>query len=501
MKYPISLQCQLEEVKEIISHWPIEIDVRDVIKWILQFDPSDYDLAIRIIRNLNVIGHEDIKSALSVAYSKLIRKSIERGAHINNKNTLFAGLGDSGKSGSMISYNFRIINELSEENFQENEITKKYIEDGFIENIVLVDDIISTGHQATTSINELKERVIPYGVKNIFLLTICGFTEGLEKVSKEANIYTFSAFEYDKMDTVASLDSRFYDGISFDDREKILKRLQYYGSTCCRSNPLGYGGIGALIAFYYNTPNTTLPIVWSENNSWIPLFKRARRINGITAYYKQFDKSVKDKTEKAKNNRGTGTEKYKHLSIFVEGKEEEIFFDLLVREFDFCKKLGYETINIIAVGGISVSDRLINKLISADLNSIFIIENNELDPPYVKNARKKLSEKVRYVELNPSVMEFFDVKKIISKYNLEEQFVDVQIDDECPTVVYHELHERFFRRVPLNFREKRFNEFVPDFVKIKKVNSFIENLKLELANPISKVKDPENIIPNNELEK
>jgi hypothetical protein len=252
LKYPVSLQSKLEEVEKTVSSWPVDIVLKDVIKWILQFDPYDYDLAIRVIKNLNVIGHEDLKNALSIAYSKLIRKSVERGTQITSKNTLFAGLGESGKSGSMVSYNFRIINELSEENFQDNEIMDEYIQEGKIENIVLVDDVISTGTQASKNIKELTEKVTPYGVKNIFLLTICGLKEGITKVEEETKAYTFSAFEYDKHDTVLSLDSMFYEDIPYEEREKLLKRLEAYGSICYKTNPLGFRGVGALLVFYYN---------------------------------------------------------------------------------------------------------------------------------------------------------------------------------------------------------------------------------------------------------
>ena len=120
MRYPETLIDKLDRVKEIHNSWKSSIPFEDVVKWILQFDSEDYDLAIRIIEHINFLNFEDIKNALSIAYSKLIRQSIEKGTKITHRNTLFAGLGDNGKSGSMISYHFRAINELSEENFNDN---------------------------------------------------------------------------------------------------------------------------------------------------------------------------------------------------------------------------------------------------------------------------------------------------------------------------------------------------------------------------------------------
>lgn len=170
---------------------------------------------------MNVIGNDDLNNALEIAYSKLMRKAIEKGTRIKGDNTLFAGIGEGGKSGSMISYHFRIMNELSEENFLSDE-TFKYIEKGLVENIILVDDILSTGSQAKKEIEEITKHVLSLGVKNIFLLTVCGMCDGIKMVEDETKAYVFSAFEYSKDDTVMSLDSRFYEGIAYEKR-KLFK--------------------------------------------------------------------------------------------------------------------------------------------------------------------------------------------------------------------------------------------------------------------------------------
>ncbi|MCS5949429.1 hypothetical protein LNO88_02460 [Klebsiella pneumoniae subsp. pneumoniae] len=160
MRYPISLSKRIDEVKNIVESWPVEKDINQVLNWLMQFDNDDIDLAIRIIKNLNVIGFEDLNTALIIAYSKLERMSIEKGTRITSKNTLFAGIGDGAKSGAMIGYNFRIINELPEGNFM-GEHSLDYLEKGFIDNIVLVDDIVGTGRQATEEIKELTQKVTP----------------------------------------------------------------------------------------------------------------------------------------------------------------------------------------------------------------------------------------------------------------------------------------------------------------------------------------------------
>ena len=48
--------------------------------------------------------------------------------------------------------------------------------------------------------------------------------------------------------------------------EKVVKKM--------KNDALGYNNAQALIAFEYNTPNNTLPIIWADDNQWNSLFKR-----------------------------------------------------------------------------------------------------------------------------------------------------------------------------------------------------------------------------------
>ena len=168
---------------------------------------------------------------------------------------MFASIGGASKSGAMISYNFRLINELASANFLDDE-SIKYIENGKIENLVLVDDIIGTGEQSSKELKDIAERVLPLGVKNIFILTAIGFKTGIKRVEEIQLADVFSALEYDNDDTVLSLDSTFYDGLSYAERKEYFEKFSKYKG-------LGYKGAGALIAFYYNTPN------YMESSTWL----------------------------------------------------------------------------------------------------------------------------------------------------------------------------------------------------------------------------------------
>jgi hypothetical protein len=381
MKYPVSHNQRFQEIEEVVAAWPIEKSFDHVLKWLMQFDTEDIDLGVRILKHLNVVGYEDLNTSLSIAYSKLERVAIDKDSRISSQNTLFAGIGDGAKSGAMIGYNFRIANELPEDNFLTDD-SLVHLESGLIENIVLVDDVIGTGDQATREIKALTEKVTPFGVKNIFLLTAVGMTDGIKSIIAETKAHVFSAFEYTDLDTATNLDSAFYDGIPHEQRSKLRDRLDYYGRVSSKQG-LGYGGIGALIAFYYNTPNISLPVIWGSRNSWIPLFKRSVKINGISSYYKQIEASItKKKREKTPVDR-----KEKELLIFVEGRIDEAFYQYVLGGIG---DTGFEKLSIISLGGFG-SKTLIENIARLSRYCLFVVEEDARMPrAYIDRFRKNI---------------------------------------------------------------------------------------------------------------
>jgi len=464
MKYPQTIESKLNEVKDIIEKWPIEIKFDKVLKWIMQFDPDDFDLAVRIIKNLNVIGFEDLNNALIIAYSKLERMANDKGTKITQNNTLFAGIGEGGKSGAMIGYNFRLINELSEENFLD-EKSINFLKQGKIENIVLVDDIISTGNQATEEVKKLMETVIPLGVKNIFLLTAVGMKEGINKVFEQTNAHIFSAFEYDRNDTVISLDSSFYDGIPYEEREILKKRIEYYGLKVSKS-AYGYGGVGGLIVFYYNTPNSTLPIIWSELHSWLPLVKRVRKINGIASYYKQIEKvePVKSSTTKLKTE----------LSLFVEGKTDEIFFEFLSPAIS--KETGFKKISIISLGGM-FSDTFIQNIEKLTTKFVFLPEEDQFAPKAFRDRLKASLADKPHVFVK-SIFNYINIIELQEDEYFEKLFLKKLTPEEtCLPNVIRELEHRILRRFPPNIRMKIIHDILNKYSNKKEIEKLIQQIK------------------------
>ncbi|BDD03956.1 phosphoribosyltransferase-like protein [Aureibacter tunicatorum] len=475
MKYPSKIQQQLEDVKSIISSWSINVDFEQVLQWIMQFDNQDFGLAIRILKNLNVIGYDELNEGLEVAYSKLERKAIEAKTKISHKNTIFAGIGENGKSGNMISYNFRLTNEISEDNFVLNDETLEYLEAGQIKNIVLIDDILSTGDSVLSEVKKLTEKTIPLKVENIFVLTAVGMSEGIEKVKEETKgkVHVFSAFEYDISDTVISLDSKFYDGIPYQDRIKVKEKLEYYGNSIYQKGKLGYKGIGGLIVFYYNTPNTTIPLIWGSRNSWIPLFKRATKLTGISAHYKEFDKAI---AKKAKAQQTT-EKNLEEITFYVEGRFDEEF---LVSQLDkLISFLELKKASIISLGGFN-SKKLIdnlNKLSNTKL--LFVAEDDTFAPSGYQKIIKDNIKNSPHIFIQP-VMYYIKIDQLYADEDYirllpkEEELVDLN-DAEKRRLI----ERKFLRRMSM-MRNERLKLLFERHVDESKIELLFKEIKDKL---------------------
>jgi len=419
VKYPKAIEDQLNVVSAIVSEWPQDVDVTPdrVIDWILQFDEPDFDLAMRVIKNF---GQKDIDRGLRVAFSKLSRKAIQKGAKISSRNTLFAAMGDVGKSGAMISYHFRMNTEVSEENFLGPD-TFPFVAEGKIENIVLIDDIIGTGKQAEKEINSVATDLLPLGVKNIFVLSVCGMRDAIDKIEEETKAFTFSAFEYSSLDTISSMDSAFYSDVPYDARERLKNRLEEYGKIAYPRGPLGYGGVGGLLVFPYNTPNTSLPILWSDTNEWMPLFRRVRRINGIASYEKQFKKAADQRAKQADSSESDRTDL--PLTLFVEGKRDEIFFDHLIKQTGLAKKVGVEEIIVVSLGTSVISESLVKKVATTNTKAIFILDD---DHPNSKKMHARIEALAKIIVLRPNFLQLLNLdnvqRNLLPRMGVTEEF-------------------------------------------------------------------------------
>ena len=191
-------------------------------------------------------------------------------------------------------------------------------------------------------------------------------------------------------------DSSFYEGLTHE------KRDRYWDAISKFYKGYGYGTIGGLIAFYYNTPNSTIEMVWGSNNGWIPLFPRRFDLKNIGPELYELDELIKEGSV-------INTIEKEECSIYVEGKTEELFVRTLAELND---NFGYKSVNIVSIGPF-FSGSLIESLKKYSVKVFFVTDGNlDEDTGYSKSVR----EATKGTELTriPNVMSYFNKDKIIN---------------------------------------------------------------------------------------
>ncbi len=468
MKFPKYLEARLLEIEKVVKAWNLEKSLPDVMSWILQFEPDHYDLALRVIKNLNVIGEHDLKTALSVAYSKLLRHAKDNGIKISKENTLYMPIGSDGESGAMIAYHFRTINDLSSSYFMSAE-NMALIKNGNIHNLVLVDDIIATGEQSGEQLVEIANKARMMGIKNIYLVTAFGFRVGIDRLRDKQVADVFSAVEYDDKDTVMNLDALFYEDLPHNKRQQYKEAIsKFYGGYGYSGN--GGSPIGGLITFYYNTPNCSLSMIWAKRNGWIPLFVRKSDANVKKPEFytpAEFLETNNEEASVAKDE----------CAIYVEGKTEELFIqELATRNNNF----GYKTLNVLSIGPF-VSESLINALKKYSKSVFFVTDDDlEADTPHVKNI-KDVTKEVGIYSMGPT-MSYFDIEKIKnSEYFIKTFGKDFVSDTEDKVTLYNYLENRLVKRAPALYKLVNMRELFDNCIITEKANNLISKFQKEDA--------------------
>lgn len=236
-------------------------------------------IALFLLCNFIYYNEEEVKHLLRVMLEKFIHIVFTKNnlsnvteQHIDSliSKTKFSSLGNQSESSSYMLYLFRQINDLSKKDFEDKK---------GCENIVFVDDFSITGSQAEWYIKKYLKKHPDIKDKNIFVLLMVSTEEAIDKISSIPEVkHVMPCIIMDESSKTFSDTSIVFQGYSPEFKEQAKKLCNYYGELIMTSEegntPLGFGGSGYLIGAYYNTPNNSLPIFWSEVNHWKPIFKR-----------------------------------------------------------------------------------------------------------------------------------------------------------------------------------------------------------------------------------
>jgi hypothetical protein len=255
---------------------PFRGDVSDerIANWLVQFEPDEQPLIAKLLERFTYISLEQLRPLARDLHSRVREILLEIGS-----DTWFVPLGGIAKSGGLISYFYRVANQIPATQFTDYAglASQQNLED---KTLVLLDDLLGTGHQAVHEYNLLKELSdIPASCK-IILATLVGGETGIRYITERTDLTPCSAIQVTRYDD--PLDPAF-DLFDVDDLSRVRTILRKYGERLAPGSPFGYAGSALLVAFAHSTPDNTLPIFWSNKDGWLPLLQRggSSRIGGI----------------------------------------------------------------------------------------------------------------------------------------------------------------------------------------------------------------------------
>ncbi len=292
------------------SIWERRADWPRVSAWLDQFQDTkttsdDRVQALYLLSNFMYFGTSEIRALLKSLFRDIFRPSviseirkttpaikmpeIEAAFARELKNTRFVSLGNPSESSAFLLYYFRQENRVGRECFISgaeiftiDQVLK--VRDQNITRYVFIDDMCGSGIQgedySTNVVLPLK--ALKQNVK-FHYYALFGTAAGIQHLR---NLNRF-----DSVHPVVELDESF---CCFSDTSRIyldaplplardagMALAHRFGSRLQSHHPLGFSNGQLLLGFAYNTPDNTLPVIWSDGDEaypWAPVFKRYSKL-------------------------------------------------------------------------------------------------------------------------------------------------------------------------------------------------------------------------------
>jgi hypothetical protein len=260
-----------------------------VEQWLSNFKgkvlEADYErqLALWLLCNFVFYNQNEVRHLCRSAFRELLHfmlvpvddgsdKNWEEMANQVLDNTRFYHLGRPGESGAFILYYFRQENKLGVPSF----LTQPDQLPANVNTVVFVDDVVLSGSQAAMYLERATKK---YDTDKRKILLTFFSTQEAEDLLREHEIEVVTCIKLDERSKCFSQKSNVFVNHPVH-RENCRKVAEGYGRGLIKDHPLGYDDGQYAFGFYYNTPDNSLPIFWSEQDNWTPITRRYDKIYG-----------------------------------------------------------------------------------------------------------------------------------------------------------------------------------------------------------------------------
>lgn len=291
--------------------------------WLSNFQDADVDLAdkerinmLYLLSKFMYYGNKELRQLIFSLYRDLFKYPIISNIRKSNGDTLnidlinnefqqelaktkFLGVGNPSESGVHLLYYFRqecnlakdfFINasdvfktDQKEEKLANGDI-RQYLESDLrfkdINRYIFIDDFCGSGSQASIYLKPIVDNILfKKPDADIQYLMLFGTEFGLTQI-RNLKIFSNVACVYSLDDTFKTFSdsSRYYDGtmdasLSKDFAKATVKKYE----DKVNFTAFGYRDCQLLLGLFHNTPDNTLPVFWSEQKEWKPIFKRYQK--------------------------------------------------------------------------------------------------------------------------------------------------------------------------------------------------------------------------------
>jgi len=287
------LPSQSEMFRQIMvtgeAAWQNRLSRPQVEHWLSNFTGEvfnvDYEkqLALWLLCNFVFYNQNEVRHLCRTAFREFLHFALsslprqhdrdwDDAANKTLDNTRFYHLGRPGESGAFVMYFFRQENNLGMQNF----LTQPDKLPANVDTIVFIDDVVLSGQQAAPY---LHRATAGYDDNKRKVLLVFFSTDEAEDLLRKNNISVISCIKLDDRSKCFSSDSNVFVNHPLH-RESCKAIAEVYGAKLKPDHPLGYDNGQYAFGFYYNTPDNTLPIFWSEHGGWVSVMKRYDKIYG-----------------------------------------------------------------------------------------------------------------------------------------------------------------------------------------------------------------------------
>ncbi len=284
------------EIVDVANKWDLyqgrQITEDKIRAWIEQVESNiERRWLLKLLQNVRFVSDLETRKKLSEAHRWIRGKlpvPVQKSRSQHRDDILVSYVDGPGKSGALYAELYARTNEIRSENVVtplqlDDVVGNKY--DGKHIGLVIVDDMIGTGHNLVEKLTELSDlfQQVKVGTEvPLSVIVLCSTVEGEYRVRAHLNKSMPNA-DLEICETLESKHFAFTSSIGFWESKEEMSAaktlLRDLGVRVQKRTPLGFKDQGLLLTFSRNCPNNSLPILHGSGKGgaqWMPLFPRSK---------------------------------------------------------------------------------------------------------------------------------------------------------------------------------------------------------------------------------